>query len=170
MAKRGPKPQSPGLRLVHGNPGKRPLAAGVRGPDAGRPKMPSWLGKIAKAKWRALVPQLEQLGILTVVDGDVIAAYCSAWEEFEAATRVLTADVTRCQECGVNGGRFSSRGTGGLAHHPAVAMQRSAWKAIQSFAAILGLNPSVRRGWLGGDGDDDEADPLDKFLDGDKPA
>ena len=125
--------------------------------------MPAWLGKVAKAKWRALIPQLEQLGILTVVDGDVLAAYCSAWEEFEATTKILTSTAD-------GDGRFSSRGTGGLAPHPAVAMQRSAWRAIKDFAALLGLNPSVRRGWLGSD-KDEEADPLDEFMgDGDKPA
>ena len=157
MAKRGPKPQSPRLRVIHGNPSKRPVAGEGRGPAAARPKMPAWLGKIAKAKWRQLIPQLEDLGILTVVDGDVLATYCLAWEELQAATELLQKD------------RTVNRGTGALAPHPAVAMQRSAWKAVKEFAALLGLNPSVRRGWDMGEQQED-VDPLTAFLGDDQPA
>jgi P27 family predicted phage terminase small subunit len=158
MAKRGPKPQNPQLRVVHGNPGKRPPAKVGRGPAAARPKMPAWLGKVAKAKWRALIPQLEQLGILTAVDGDVLAAYCLAWEELQEATHLLQVSRTIC------------RGSGALAAHPAVAMQRSAWKAVEKFAALLGLNPHARRGWLEGN-QEEETDPLKAWEAGDdKPA
>jgi len=102
-------------------------------PKRGRPVCPAWLDDEAKKKWRKLVPELDRLRLLTVVDGDVLAAYCQAWAEFKWATEVMQKE-----------GRTGTRGTGGSAPHPAVAMQRSAWKAIKEFASLFGLDPSSR--------------------------
>lgn len=98
-----------------------------------RPKCPAWLDKAAKSRWRALVPELERLGLLTIIDGDALAAYCQAWAEFEIATRTLQAE-----------GRTFRTESGYLAPHPAVAQQRSAWNAVKTFAALFGLDPADR--------------------------
>src|SRR5262245_54055951 len=91
-------------------------------PRRGRPKCPSWLDAVAKSKWKQLVPELDALGLLTVVDGDMLAAYCQAFAEFKEATGQLRRE-----------GRTCTAGTGGLKAHPAVSMQRSAWEAMVKF-------------------------------------
>src|SRR5262249_38927021 len=119
--------------ILAGNPGKRPLNSNEPKPKTGRPRCPSWLDADAKRKWRALVPELERLGLLTVVDGDALAAYCQAWAEFKLATETLRPD-----------GRTFTTDSGSLPPHPAVAQQRSAWQAVRAFAALFGLDPSSR--------------------------
>jgi P27 family predicted phage terminase small subunit len=102
-------------------------------PRADVPRCPTWLDKGAKRKWKELAPELSRLGLLTIIDGDVLAAYCQAWAEFEHATKTLQAE-----------GRTVTRGTGGKCDHPAVAQQRTVWKAIKEFAEFFGLDPSSR--------------------------
>ena len=149
---KGRKPHPTRLKVLRGNPGKRPLNANEPLPKRGRPRCPSWLDDVAKAKWKALVPELDRLGLLTIIDGDVLAAYCQAWAEFEAATKLLREE-----------GRTCHGGSGGLKAHPAIAMQRTAWRAIRDFAALFGLDPSSRTR-LSVPPAESEADAIDAFL------
>jgi P27 family predicted phage terminase small subunit len=151
MGKRGPAPKPTALKILQGNPGKRPLNAREPLPQRGRPRCPTWLDREAKAKWKALVPELDRLGLLTVVDGDVLAAYCQAYAEFRQATETLRGE-----------GRYISVGTQ-MQSHPAVAQQRSAWQHIKAFSALLGLDPSSRSK-LAVPGEGGEVDEFESFL------
>ena len=91
----GRPPIPTALKIRAGNPGKRPLPTDEPQPMPGRPRCPEWLDPAAKAKWRALVPELERLGLLTRLDGDALAAYCQAWAEVREATRTLRRDRGR---------------------------------------------------------------------------
>lgn len=102
-------------------------------PRIGKPKCPPWLDAEAKRKWRQLVRELSPLGLFTAIDGDALATYCVAWSELRTATETLQRE-----------GRTIQTQSGYLAPHPAVAMQRSAWQAIKSFAALFGLDPADR--------------------------
>jgi P27 family predicted phage terminase small subunit len=151
---RGRKPKPTKLKLVTGNPGRRSINAAEPSPSNKAPDCPAWLDKDAKAKWQELAPELSALGLLTIVDGDVLAAYCQAWAEFKAATETIQRD-----------GRTFSTETGYLAQHPAVSQQRSAWQAIKAFASLFGLDPSSRsRLHIGGKAED--KDPFEAFLAG----
>jgi P27 family predicted phage terminase small subunit len=130
---RGRKPKPTPLKILTGNPGKRPLNGQEPLPKRGRPVCPAFLSAGAKSQWRRLVPELDRLGLLTLVDSGALAAYCQAWDEFRQATITLNKE-----------GRIVSGALGGLKSHPAVAQQRSAWKGIQAFAALFGLDPSSR--------------------------
>lgn len=154
MGKRGPAPKPTRLKVLQGNPGRRPLNGQEPQPKATPPRCPPWLDDAAKAKWKALVPELSRLGILTIVDGDALAAYCQAWAEFKTATETLRLT-----------GRTFETATGNLLPHPAVAQQRSAWTAIKAFAALFGLDPSSRSRLHVPD-PKPEADPFEDFLSG----
>jgi P27 family predicted phage terminase small subunit len=101
-------------------------------PDTAAPICPAWLDDAAKAKWAELLPHLKAMGLLTIIDGDALAAYCQAWSEFQWATETLQKE-----------GRTQRKGTG-LSAHPAVQQQRTAWRAIRDFAALFGLSPADR--------------------------
>ena len=72
MGRRGPTV----LKLMAGNPGKRPLNKREPQPRRTTPRCPAWLNKKAKTVWRRIVPELRDMGILTVVDGEALAAFC----------------------------------------------------------------------------------------------
>ncbi len=55
----------------------------------GRPRCPNWLDKIAKAAWRQLVPQLEAMGVLTLIDANALARYCRLWSRWRQAEAFL---------------------------------------------------------------------------------
>lgn len=154
MGARGPRPtptkilQLRGSRRVNGR-------AGEPQPRMVEPPCPDWLDDAAKAKWRALVPELSAIGLLTAIDGDCLAVYCQAWAEFQLATETLQRE-----------GRTIKAGEGGYkSPHPAVAQQRSAWKAIREFAALFGLDPADR-GRLTMPDQPEEPDELDRLIAG----
>jgi P27 family predicted phage terminase small subunit len=147
---RGRKPKPTPLKILTGNPGGRPLNDREPKPRRGRPRCPSFLSDGAKREWARLVPELDRLGLLTLVDSGALAAYCQSWDEFRLATKTLNKE-----------GRTCTAGNGGLKSHPAVVQQRTAWKGIQAFAALFGLDPSSR---VRLKVPQEEADPLAAFL------
>lgn len=149
---RGRPPKPTGAKAIAGTLRPDRVNADEPQPKRGIPKCPSWLPREAQAKWRQLVPQLDDMGLLTVVDGDVLASYCLAWHELREATETLARD----------GYMETSTVTGTSKAHPAVAAQRSAWNAIRQFAALLGLDPSSR-GRMRVAPKDDAADPLEEL-------
>ena len=135
MGKRGPKPKPTRLKILRGNPGNRPLNQNEPQPALGAPECPAWLDKEAKEEWDWVVPQLQPLGYLSVIDRAALAVYCQAWAELRIATKTLQKE-----------GRTFTTETGYMAPHPAVSQQRSAWQAVKSFASLFGLDPSSRQG------------------------
>src|SRR5262245_59499054 len=141
------------IKILTGNPGKRPIDAREPLPRRGRPPCPGWLDGEAKKFCRKLVPELDRLGLLTVVDAGALAGYCQAWAEFRQATETLQAEG-RTQR---NGDR--------VFNHPAVSQQRSAWDAIRAFSGLFGLDPSSRARLSVPEGSR-EKEALDEFLEG----
>jgi phage terminase small subunit len=47
-----------------------------------RPAMPKDLPAEAKAEWRRVVPELEEIGLLAKVDRAMLIRYCSAWSDW----------------------------------------------------------------------------------------
>jgi P27 family predicted phage terminase small subunit len=127
-------------------------------PQRGIPECPSWLDDVAKAKWAELVPELDRLTLLTVLDGDVLAAYCVAWSELHHATALLAKE-----------GRTCTGGSGGLKSHPAISMQRTALRAVKEFAALFGLDPASRQRLETHEATEEE-DAMDAFLSGQDAA
>jgi P27 family predicted phage terminase small subunit len=146
--KRGRRPTPIALRVLRGNPGRRPIAQGPVAPATGA-VVPKWLSREAKIEWQRLAPELERLGLLTVIDQAVLAAACETWADVAWATR----EIRRC-------GRVVTAPNGTVMAHPAVAIQRGAMKELRAFATEFGLTPSSRSGlrWIG---TPDEADDPD---------
>lgn len=134
MGKRGPKPKPTVLKIMAGNPGKRPLNAQESRPSSADLRPPDWLDDAAKAKWEALAPELSRLGLLTAADVDTFAAYCQAWAEFRAATMQIAKE-----------GRTTKARKGQRQYpHPAVAQQRTAIQAMRQLGSLFGLDPASR--------------------------
>lgn len=78
MAGRRPKPRA--LKLLTGNPGKRPLREDEPEPPPGWPPEPATLSAVGRTKWRELANLLEQEQRLTLSDGPMLEGAAAAYE------------------------------------------------------------------------------------------
>ena len=135
MGRRGPPPKPTALKLLEGNPSKRPLRGEPLQPTPGRLACPTWLDREAKAEWRRIVRVMPP-GWLTPVDRSVLAMACVWWSEYVAAVR--TGESRRMLE---------------------------ASKEYRAFVSKLGLSPSDRVGLhVPVAGPTDEMSELEVFL------
>jgi P27 family predicted phage terminase small subunit len=86
---RGRKPLPTELKLLMGNPGKRPINKNEPKPDGMMPSCPKWLSKGARIHWRRLAPQLFNMGVLTRLDGEALGAFCDCLERYVEAVEFL---------------------------------------------------------------------------------
>lgn len=77
------------LRILQGNPGKRPLNDREPKPANVAPEMPAGLDAFGRQCWRRNAPMLERLGVLTEADGDMLAVYCDAYSQWRRASAAL---------------------------------------------------------------------------------
>ena len=90
MAARGRKPKPTALKVLEGNPGKRPLNDFEPIPPKGELKCPSWLLPEAKKEWKRLASSLEAMGVLTMADLTAFAGYCQAYARWKEAEEFIT--------------------------------------------------------------------------------
>ena len=76
------------LKLVRGNPGRRPLPKNEPVYQAGA-AAPDWLSKRAAVHWPLISSQLDDAGVLTVIDTTALAMYCEAFATWHDANEKL---------------------------------------------------------------------------------
>ncbi len=86
---RGRRPKPTRLKLLTGNPGKRPLNADEPKPEAATPECPVELGPVARREWDRMAAELAPLRILTQLDRAALAAYCGAYAMWAEATESI---------------------------------------------------------------------------------
>jgi len=90
VGRRGPAPQPTNIRLLHGNPSKRTFNKREPQPRRERPSCPRWLKGEARKEWQRVIPELDRLRLLTVVDRAALATYCQAWSRYVEAEAMLS--------------------------------------------------------------------------------
>lgn len=133
MARTG-RPRKPThLKLLEGT--FRKDRAPKREPKApkGHPTPPSYLGRVAKAEWRRIIPLLAEMQILSKADRSVIAAYCQAWQRLQEFERAIDE----------HGPTFVTE-KGYVCQRPEVAMAHKQATLVRQLAAELGLTPAAR--------------------------
>lgn len=133
MGQRGPTPMPDNVRALRGRTShSKPPTQAVKAPP-GRPTKPTWLDREAKAEWDRVVPMLDRLGVLSVIDRAILATYCSAWSFMRKAEAEL-------QESGL-----TARGReGNPIKHPAWQVYREACTLVDTLAKSLYLTPVAR--------------------------
>lgn len=86
---RGRRPKPTRLKVLTGNPGKRPLNAHEPRPEVAIPDCPPELGPVAQREWSRLVGELIGLRLLTNLDRAALAAYCGAYALWAEATLAI---------------------------------------------------------------------------------
>lgn len=88
MGKRGRRPTPTNILKLRGS-WRGKLNRGEPQPDKGPPERPTWLADDAAAVWDELIPQLDELGILTRIDGNALARYCTYWVRWQQTETFL---------------------------------------------------------------------------------
>ncbi len=129
----GRKPIPTTLKLLHGNPGRRPINKDEPKPDLEAPDCPDHLDAEARAEWARIVGKLEPLGLVTHLDRAALAGYCVTWARWVEAERKL-AEL----------GLLVKTPSGYPIQSPYLAIANQAAKAMREFLTEFGLTPSSR--------------------------
>lgn len=143
--------QAPDLKLLHGNPGKRPVGR-VSKSATGRPTPPADLSGEAYAEWCRITAYLERVGKIEHVDYAALTVYCSAWAMFDSARQALDEH-----------GPLVRGRDGGLVKNPAAQIMKDASDVMLKFGARFGFTPKDRQN-LGIVSSDDDGDDMDAAL------
>jgi P27 family predicted phage terminase small subunit len=135
--KPGPARKPTKIKRLEGNPGQYPLNEREPEPTLGC-EPPSWLAPGAIAEWRRVYPELESLGLVTVVDQAALACWCVAVDNLARATAALapTEDNPRPEIQIAPSGYECVSG--------AELMRRQAMKDIRAFCQEFGFSPAAR--------------------------
>lgn len=156
MATRGRKPTPTAIKLLEGNPGKRPLNANEPKPEKKAPSCPKWLEPEAKKEWRRLAKQMEQIGILTQVDMAAFAGYCQAYARWKEAEEFITQH-----------GSILRTKSGYVQPVPQVSIAQTYLKIMNRFAEQFGLTPAARSRIIAEDNTSGPSDEMEALLGGD---
>jgi len=129
MAGRRPKPTH--LKVVAGNPGKRPLPENEPQPAKGIPKCPSYMPATAKHAWREVCQLLSDMGVLTLADKMALELLVGAYAEYRKAAQHVYKHG------------FDSAGRVG-GRNAAACQLSDAWKRIRAMLIEFGLTPAAR--------------------------
>jgi P27 family predicted phage terminase small subunit len=136
---RGRKPSPAHLKLIAGTR-RKGRGAGTVIPPA-LPEPPDFLHTYAKVEWGRVAPLLYRQGLLTKLDGAVLAAYCDSYARWQEAEGLL-ADMRR--EDPIYRGLLIVAGNGTRIQNPVVGICNRAAQDVVKYSAELGMTPSSR--------------------------
>lgn len=152
MGRRGPAPTPTKLKLLRGNPGRRPIGQDPE-PRVGPPVQPAGMSEPSRAVWDRLIGDYGHTGVLTGVDADAMRIYCEAVVRYEQAAQLLEGSGPL-----VKGARANE-----LVKNPLHQVVRDNADLVRAFARELGFTPSARSA-LSEIKDPSKGDPLDNWI------
>ena len=148
---RGRKPIPSQIKLLRGNPGRRPLPQGEPQPSNVMPDIPDHLGPVAQVEWARLAPELHRIGVLTMADRTTFAAYCQLYEQWVYAEKYIKEQLV-----------IVDKSTNRIVQNPLIRISHRTLDLMRSYMVELGLTPSSRAKLATGKPNVD--DPLEQFL------
>ena len=133
MGLRGPAPQPTSIRVLNGNPGRRPINTTEPQPRAVKPHCPAHLDDEAKKEWKRLSPILQRMRVLTEADYMALANLCVAY------STLIKAQVSLSKT-----GLLVKTPSGYVQQSPLVSIVRSQMEMINRLCGEFGLTPSSR--------------------------
>ena len=128
-----PNPPVPtALKLLRGNPGKRPINRNepCPSPDVA---IPNWLSPDAAKHWPAVAKQLHDAGLLTAIDVTALGLYCEAFARWKDANARI-----------VKYGTVVKSPNGYPIQSPYLAIANKAHEQMTKLLAEFGMTPSSR--------------------------
>ena len=155
MATRGRKPKPTALKILEGNPGKRPLNDKEPQPEKKAPRCPSWLEPEAKKEWKRMAKTLEAIGVLTQIDKAAFAGYCQAYARWKEAEEFLSKH-----------GTIFKTPSGYIQQVPQVSIAQTYLKVMKDFCSEFGLTPASRTRIRVNTAETPTDDPMEELLRG----
>jgi P27 family predicted phage terminase small subunit len=139
---RGPPPTPTYLRLLRGNPGRRPVKPEPQ-PETvvDVPDPPPFLSGFAADEWCVVAEQLLRLGMLTKVDQPALAAYCWSYAQWRTAAELVAKMASNDP---VMQGLLVKGADGDARRNPLIRIARDAASDMLRFAAEFGLTAAAR--------------------------
>jgi len=139
----GRKAKPTALRVLQGNPGKRKLNDKEPQPVKENPYMPEHLDEEAQGEWERVTPILDKIGVLTEIDGTMLAGYCQLYSNWCAIQAEKKAPEFRLLML-----KHTVDGAGNehveAKQNPLLVMERLTLAMIRAFCAEFGMTPSSR--------------------------
>lgn len=146
---RGRKPKPTAIKLLDGTRADRINRNEPR--STGAPVRPTWLDREAAKEWDRIVPILQEMQVLSKIDGPMLAIYCQAHSDYQQARKKLKSL-----------GSVTPTGAGGVKPSPYLQIARDARAEMARILVEFGGTP-VSRSRIKVAGAS-EADELDEFL------
>ena len=161
MATKGRKPKPTHLKLVTGNPGRRPLNKAEAMPEPDLPMPPPHLNDEAKVEWGRVANELYKVGLLTGLDRAVLAAYCQSYAIWCQATNAIKK---MAEKDTLTGGLMIKTSNGNAIQNPLVGTANKAASDMARYAAEFGMTPSARSRINAETPDNRKEDPASKYF------
>jgi len=131
MGARGPRPETPEMQALKGNPGKRKKrAASIR--PSGDVYIPNYLDEDARECFEMIVSAMPP-ETYAATDAGGIAVYAAAWADHKRATEALKIAPA-----------LVAGSTGNLTVNPWFKIKNEAARIMMSMGDRLGLDPKAR--------------------------
>lgn len=129
------------VKLIKGNPGKRPIEKGEPTPDISAPDIPSHLNKDAQAEWQRIMPLLIRYKLISEIDMAALALYCQSYGRWKEAEKQI--ELVKTKSAGGDGLIVKSP-TGYPIQNPYLAIANRAMEDCYKYLQQFGLSPSAR--------------------------
>jgi P27 family predicted phage terminase small subunit len=142
LGRRGPPREPVELRILRGNPSRRPVPPSLRiVPPPEPPEPPEFLTGHAAEEWRRIAPELHALRCLTPFDIGPLAAYCDAYKRWRTAVETISGMEAQDPQFR---GLLVKGPDGNAAVNPLVKIADRAAQRMVRFAGEFGMTPSAR--------------------------
>jgi P27 family predicted phage terminase small subunit len=139
---RGPPPMPTHLKLLRGNPGKRPIRPEPEPVVSEQvPPPPALLTGYALDEWNRVAPELHRIRLLSVLDLQILALYCLSYKRWRDCEEVLRSMAERDP---ATSALLIRRRDGSVGRNPIVKMSSHAAQQMIAAAGHFGMSPAAR--------------------------
>ena len=133
MGRRGPPPEPSSIRLIKGNPSRRPLNPAEPKPKIAAPECPEHLNAVARKQWDKLIPVLLGMRVLTEADEIALGNLCQAYSTLIGAQKQMAKT-----------GILYKTKTGHVQQSPLLGIINGQVHIVNGLLREFGLTPSAR--------------------------
>jgi P27 family predicted phage terminase small subunit len=137
----GRKPKPTALKLLAGNPGKRPLRLDEFKPYAELPKAPKHLKGEALKEWKRVTVELNRYQMISAIDRGALAMLCTCWGRYVQAEEMIEKAAVQAPG---SFGMFVKTPNNFAVQSPWLAVSNKAMEQYKVLCSEFGLTPSAR--------------------------